>query len=127
MEFYRNILGFEEIWRGSGNDTTLSWVNMKVPDGGDHVEFMLHDPVPEPTKRGVAHHICRGRRYGNAVATLGRRAEATGYTKPIEVRTGRNRRKQMNLYDPDGTRTELMEPRTVDGQPASSSTLPPPK
>ena len=24
----------------------------------------------------------------------------------------------MNLFDPDGTRVELMEPDTVDGQPA---------
>jgi hypothetical protein len=28
-------------------------------------------------------------------------------------------------YDPDGTRVELMEPGTVDGQPAPSSAAPP--
>ena len=33
----------------------------------------------------------------------------------------------MNLYDPDGTRVELMEPQTVDGQPVPSSTAPPPR
>jgi len=31
------------------------------------------------------------------------------------------------LFDPDGTRIELMEPNTIDGQPAPSSTLPPPR
>jgi len=31
------------------------------------------------------------------------------------------------LVDPDGTRTELMEPKTVDGLPVPSSTAPPPR
>ena len=48
------------------------------------------------------------------------------YTRPIEVRTGINRKRQLNLYDPDGTRTELMEGVTVDGKPAISATAPPP-
>jgi lactoylglutathione lyase len=33
----------------------------------------------------------------------------------------------VNLFDPDGTRVELMEPETIDGQPAPPSTLPPPR
>ena len=37
MKFYRDILGFEEIWRGSANGTELSWVNMRVPDGNDYL------------------------------------------------------------------------------------------
>ena len=48
------------------------------------------------------------------------------YKRPLEVRTGVNRKRQLNLYDPDGTRIELMESTTVDGQPAPSSALPPP-
>jgi hypothetical protein len=31
------------------------------------------------------------------------------------------------LFDPDGTRVELMEPKTIDGKPAPSSALPPPR
>jgi lactoylglutathione lyase len=60
MSFYRDILGFTEIWRGSRDGKVLNWVNMKVPEGDDYVEFMLHDPVPPPAQRGVAHHICLG-------------------------------------------------------------------
>jgi len=45
-----------------------------------------------------------------------------GYTRPLAIRTGINRRRQCNLYDPDGTRAELMEPHTVDGKPAPDST-----
>ena len=44
----------------------------------------------------------------------------------MEIRTGVNRKRQINLYDPDGTRIELMEPNTVDGQPAPNSTAPAP-
>ncbi len=45
----------------------------------------------------------------------------------MEIATGVNRKRQLNLWDPDGTRVEIMEPRTVDGVPAPSSTAPPPK
>ncbi len=128
MRFYRDVLGFEEIWRGSSDGKVLSWVNMRVPDGDDYIEFMLHDPVPAPDKRGTAHHICLGvPDMDAALKTLQPRAAQTGYARPMEIRTGRNRKRQLNLYDPDGTRTELMEPRTVDGVPAPASQAPPPK
>jgi lactoylglutathione lyase len=128
MRFYRDILGFEEIWRGSRDNKVLNWVNMKVPDGEDYVEFMLHDPLPPPDKRGSAHHICLAvPDMGKAAAILKPRAEALNYTRPLEIRTGINRRRQLNLFDDDGTRTELMEPHTLDGKPAESSTAPPPK
>ena len=128
MKFYRDVLGFEEIWRGSRDGKVLNWVNMKVPDGTDYIEFMLHDPIPEPAQRGVAHHICLvAPDIEKSAAVLKERSGATGYSRPLEIRTGTNRKRQLNLYDPDGTRTELMEPRTVDGAPAPSSTAPPPK
>ena len=128
MNFYEGVLGFEEIWRGSRDNKVLSWVNMKTPDSSDYVEFMLHDPIPEPTKRGSAHHICLVvPDMDKAAAIIKERAAATGYTRPLEIRTGTNRKRQMNLFDPDGTRVELMEPNTVDGKPTPSATAPPPK
>jgi catechol 2,3-dioxygenase-like lactoylglutathione lyase family enzyme len=128
MGFYRDILGFAEIWRGSRSDKVLNWVNMKVPDGEDYVEFMLHDPVPPPNRRGVAHHICLSvPDIEQSAALLRDRARETGYTREMQIQTGINRRRQLNLYDPDGTRTELMEPHTVDGKPAPNSAAPPPK
>ena len=33
IQFYRNLLGFRETWRGSKSGSELSWVNLKVPDG----------------------------------------------------------------------------------------------
>jgi lactoylglutathione lyase len=37
-----------------------------------------------------------------------------------------NQKQQVNIFDPDGTRAELMEPRTVTGKPTPASTAPPP-
>ncbi len=128
MQFYRDVLGFEETWRGSRDGKILNWVNMRVPDGEDYIEFMLHDPVPPPDKRGTAHHICLSvDDIDRALETLKPRVEKTGYTRPLEIRTGVNRKRQLNLFDDDGTRTELMEPNTVDGKPTPPATAPWPK
>ena len=52
---------------------------------------------------------------------------ARGYNAEwIEQRTGINRKRQVNLFDPDGTRIELMESATIDGKPTPSSPAPPP-
>ena len=127
-KFYHDILGFREIWRGGRNDTELSWVNMQVPDGEDYVEFMLYKDLPAPTARGTAHHLCLSTPdIEKSMAALQAKPYRAKYERPMEIRTGINRKRQLNLYDPDGTRTELMEPHTVDGKPAPNSTAPPPR
>jgi len=127
--FYEGILGFSEFWRGSAaTSKTLSWVNERVPDGDDYLEFMLYDETPTPERRGSAHHLCLVvPNAEKAVAALSTRPGRAAYTRPVEIRTGINRKRQINLFDPDGTRVELMEPVTVDGKAAPSSTLPPPR
>src|SRR5438105_3921147 len=99
-KFYGGILGFREIWRGSRDGKVLSWTNMQVPDGEDYIEFMLYKDLPEPDKRGTAHHICL---MTPDIAQAKAKLETHGglYTKPMEIRTGTNRKRQMNLYDPD--------------------------
>lgn len=129
LKFYEDILGFQEIWRGSHSGTELSWINVKVPDGDDYVEFMLYKEAPSPTQRGTAHHIAlEVSEVSAAVASL----EAKDYyrdvyKRKIEIHTGINRKRQANLFDPDGTRAEIMEPHTIDGKPTPSSTAPPPR
>ncbi|HET8548372.1 MAG TPA: VOC family protein [Bryobacteraceae bacterium] len=128
MRFYGEILGFREIWRGSRTTTELNWVNMKVPEGDDYIEFMLYKELPAPTVRGSAHHLClETRDIAASLASLEARAWRRLYTRPLEIRTGTNRKRQLNLYDPDGTRTELMEPHTIDGKPVPPSDAPPPR
>jgi lactoylglutathione lyase len=127
MKFYRDILGFSETWRGSSKGTQLSWINLKVPDGDDYIEFMLYDEMPAPDKRGSQHHICLVvPNIAESLAALEKNPYKAQYTRLMEIRTGTNRKRQLNLFDPDGTRIELMEPVTVDGKPAPSSNAPPP-
>ncbi|TAK92906.1 MAG: bleomycin resistance protein [Verrucomicrobia bacterium] len=127
MKFYRDILGGAETWRGGRTNQPLSWVNVKHADSADYVELMLYESLPEPDKRGTAHHIClEVADVDKTLAILKQRAERCHYTRPMEIRTGVNRKRQINVYDPDGTRVELMEPNTVDGTPAPSSSAPPP-
>jgi catechol 2,3-dioxygenase-like lactoylglutathione lyase family enzyme len=127
-KFYTEILGFKETWRGSSTGKVLSWVNLKVPDGDDYVEFMLSADEPDPTHRGTAHHLClQVPDVAAAVETLKARPYFKNYDHPIEQHVGVNRKRQANLFDPDGTRTELMEPQTLDGTPTPPSTAPPPQ
>jgi catechol 2,3-dioxygenase-like lactoylglutathione lyase family enzyme len=128
MAFYRDILGFKEFWRGSGSGKMLSWVNMRVPEGDDYLEFMLYNKLPEPEGRGGKNHVSLLIPDAQkAVDELKKRASGGLYSKEIEIQTGVNRKRQVNLFDPDGTRIELMEPNPVDGKPAPSSTAPPPR
>ena len=128
MTFYVDTLGFRETWRGSRDEKTLDWVNVQVPGGEDYIEFMLYRDLPAPDRRGTQHHICLFvPDLDKAAAFVAARAPAGGYSRPLEIRTGTNRRRQLNLYDPDGTRIELMEDHTVDGKPAASSTAAPPR
>lgn len=127
IRFYDGILGFKEFWRGSSSPNVLNWVNMRVPGGPDYLEFMLYSKIPEPDARGTRNHASLMIPDADlALAELKKRAAKIGYTREIVIQTGVNRKRQINLYDPDGTRIELMEPNTVDGKPAPSSTAPPP-
>jgi catechol 2,3-dioxygenase-like lactoylglutathione lyase family enzyme len=127
MKFYREVLGFQETWRGSREGKVLDWVNMRVPDGQDYIEFMLYSDPPSLARLGTMHHIClEVPDIEKSLADLNRKPARSEYTKPLEIRTGVNRKRQLNLFDPDGTRTELMEPNTVDGKPTPPSTAPPP-
>jgi catechol 2,3-dioxygenase-like lactoylglutathione lyase family enzyme len=127
LRFYRDTLGGTETWRGGQPGKPLSWVTVKVSDGADYIEFMLYAVLPEPNRRGVVHHLClEVQDVDKAMAVLKQRAERCHYALPMEIRTGINRKRQLNVFDPDGTRVELMEPNTVDGAPAPSSTAPPP-
>jgi catechol 2,3-dioxygenase-like lactoylglutathione lyase family enzyme len=128
MKFYGGILGFQEIWRGSKDGKVLSWVNLKVPEGNDYLEFMLYDQMPDLKTLGTLHHIClEVPDIEKSKAVLEARPARAAHTRPLEIRTGVNRKRQMNLYDPDGTRSELMEPQTVDGKPTPPSTAAPPR
>lgn len=125
LAFYHDVLGFHETWRGGGNPKELSWVNMRVPDGEDYVEFMLYRTLPAADQRGGKNHISlMVPEMSSALATL--EARRKFYHREFDAKTGVNGKRQANFYDPDGTRVELMEPNTVSGKPTPPSAAPPP-
>ena len=125
IAFYHDVLGFREIWRGASTPNELSWINMQVPDGTDYIELMLYRKLPETY--GVQNHVSlEVPDIQKAVAELEARPAYKTYGKALEIRVGKNHKRQVNLYDPDGTRVELMEPKTIDGKPVASSVAPVP-
>ena len=117
LNFYGGILGFRETWRGSKDGTMLSWVNLKVPEGSDYLEFMLYKGTTRPKERlGTINHLSlEVDDIEKAVVNLNTRPARKNYLRKMEITTGKNKKRQCNLFDPDGTRTELMEPHIVDG------------
>ncbi len=108
-KFYRDILGFRIGWHGGMTDGTTDWVDMVVPNGQDWLEYMLNVHNPTPRQLGVMHHFSL--RVASVQAGY-RTVTARGY-KAAEPKVGRDGKWQLNLYDPDLTRVELMEPRPV--------------
>jgi len=112
--FYRDTLGFSEIWRGGRTEGVTSWVNMRVPDGTDYLEYMLVTEPPDRRQRGVLHHICLVvPDIQSAWEAVASRTDPSRRSQLSAPNVGRNNRWQLNLYDQDGTRTELMEPFTI--------------
>lgn len=127
LRFYRDILGLREFWRGSSDGKTLSWVNLRVPDGRDYIELMLYGSKPDAGRLHILNHLCLEVPDARAAAlTLGTRALPPGCRAPDPMRVGVNHKRQVNCYDPDGTRVEIMEANTVDGRPVPPSPAPPP-
>jgi lactoylglutathione lyase len=123
--FYVDVLGFREFWRGTADGKRASYSNLMVPEGSDYVEF-LFGPAPTTRERqGVAYHIAlEVPDMDAAIAKLSSNPARKDYNREIEVHIGKNHKRQANLFDPDGTRVELMEDHTVDGLPSPMTTLP---
>ena len=117
LKFYTDVLGFKETWRGSKDGKILSWVNLMVPDGSDYLEFMLYKENTRPKERlGTMNHLSlEVDDVAKAVSNLEAKPARKDYRRKLEINTGINRKRQCNLFDPDGTRTELMESHIVGG------------
>ncbi|HKS81249.1 MAG TPA: VOC family protein [Candidatus Acidoferrales bacterium] len=107
--FYHDILGFQETWQGGMTDSETDWVDMRVPDGTDWLEYMLNVKDPSPRLLGIVHHFALG---VSDVQAAYKAAVSRGY-KADKPQIGRDGKWQLNLYDPDLTRAELMEPKPV--------------
>jgi catechol 2,3-dioxygenase-like lactoylglutathione lyase family enzyme len=106
-KFYAEVLAFHVYWHGGMKDGQTDWVDMQVPDGTDWIEYMLN--VPENADKhtlGVMNHIALGVPDVRAAAE---ELDAHGVKLPEQPQIGRDGKWQLNLYDPDDTRVELME------------------
>ena len=113
--FYKETLGFSEIWRGGRPEGTINWINMRVPDGTDYLEYMLYPGAP-PTRQqlGSAHHVALVvPDIQQALETVRARTQPGDRNHRATPNIGVNNRWQLNLFDPDGTRVEFMEPFTA--------------
>ncbi len=113
--FYKEALGFSEIWRGGRPEGTINWINMRVPDGTDYLEYMLFPAAPPDRRQlGSAHHVALlVQDIQQALETVRGRTSAGDPNHRATPQIGVNRRWQLNVFDPDGTRIEFMEPWTV--------------
>jgi catechol 2,3-dioxygenase-like lactoylglutathione lyase family enzyme len=109
--FYRDILGFKDIWQGGMKDSQVDWVDMRVPEGTDWLEYMLNVHNPDPHELGVMHHFALGVPNVKAGYEI---AIKNGYKATEKPQIGRDGKWQFNLYDPNFTRVELMEPKPVE-------------
>ena len=108
--FYRDLLGFRLYWHGADKPgTTDDWVAMQVPDGTDWLEYMLNQPEHMDLQlTGVMNHISVG------VADMKKAQsvmESHGW-KPHgdeAAEIGKDGKWQLDVFDPDLSRVELME------------------
>ncbi len=111
--FYRDLLGFKPYWWGGRNGKT-EWISQQVPDGHDWMEYMMSSGssgIPADMTQhalGVMDHIAVGvPSVPDAYKELEASHRLDGHHDPAP-KIGADGKYQFNMYDPDGTRTELM-------------------
>ncbi len=113
--FFRKVLGFRPYWYGGRNGKT-EWISQQVPDGTDWLEYMVQGG-PEthgiPAKMsqqtaGVLNHFSLGVPNMEKAYTL-LYGEDRLPDKETLPKIGADGKWQLNIYDPDGTRAEVME------------------
>lgn len=109
-KFYKDILGFKMTWYGGPTDDSVRWVDMRVPEGSDWLEYMLGNSNPTPKQLGVMHHLALG---VPDIQAGFKKVTLNGIQVSQPPKIGRDGKWQLNLYDPNLTRTELMEFKPV--------------
>jgi catechol 2,3-dioxygenase-like lactoylglutathione lyase family enzyme len=121
---YRDVLGFHLYWHGGMKEGEDNWVDMQVPDGTDWIEYMLGvSPNASHKTLGVVNHIALG---VPDIHSAERQLITNGWKPGEEPKIGRDGKWQLNLYDPDETRVELMEFTPTKAPCCSSYTGPHP-
>jgi catechol 2,3-dioxygenase-like lactoylglutathione lyase family enzyme len=114
--FYHDLLGFRPYWHGGMTEDSSQWIAQQLPDGTDWLEYMV---VKGPEKTGIPasvtqetagvfNHFSLGvQNIEKSMNLLYEGDRLSAKHSPPQI--GRDGKWQLNLYDPDGTRAELME------------------
>jgi len=112
-KFYRDLLGFRPYWWGGRNDQ-VNWVSQQCPDGHDWIEYMMtrgSSGIPaDMTQRelGVMDHFSIGVvSVPDEFKVLAAANRLTGQPNAAP-KIGLDGKYQLNLFDPDGIRSEVM-------------------
>jgi catechol 2,3-dioxygenase-like lactoylglutathione lyase family enzyme len=113
--FYRDLLGFRPYWYGAMKDDAVDWISQQVPNGHDWLEYMMVGPgSTTPTDNISADHLGVLNHFSLGVPNMEQAVTILYKEDRLPPRhdgpqMGRDGKWQANLYDPDGTRVELME------------------
>ena len=129
--FYRTLLDFVPYWYGGMQDNKIDWVSQQVPDGHDWLEYMMTTTPPGSTmpqhQMGVMNHFSIGENsVDDAFATLQKGGRLEGVQADKSTKIGKDGKGQLNLYDPDETRVELMNFHATEKPCCSPFTAPDP-
>ena len=143
VDFYLKGFSLREFWRADPSMSALgattkrpvppgplyaSLSNLKLPEGDDYIEWSLaHGPANSSNGTGGGGHIALlVDDMAKAVAFVKAKPAWKDYSRAAqqEAHTGVNHKWQGKFFDPDGTRSEFMEPDTADGFPSPMSHAP---
>jgi catechol 2,3-dioxygenase-like lactoylglutathione lyase family enzyme len=108
--FYRDILGFRLYWHGADKaGSPDDWMALQVPDGTDWLEYMLNQPEQIDLRQmGVLNHISLGvAEMKKAQAIMESHGWKPHGDEAAEI--GKDGKWQLDVFDPDLSRVELME------------------
>ena len=142
-KFYLNGFAVREFWRSDPTMTApgrqaatpragpllASLSNLKLPESDDYIEWSIShrraDPNAAPvTARSGGHIALETQDMAKTTAAIEALPAFRDYDRQHEAHVGINHKWQGNYFDPDGTRTEFMEPGTADGMPSPMSRAP---
>jgi catechol 2,3-dioxygenase-like lactoylglutathione lyase family enzyme len=120
--FYRDLLGFRPYWWGGMTAARVDWVSQQTPDSHDWLEYMLESgpagsaAAPAMTQRllGVLNHVSIGVPSVDEAQKKLIAANRLSGVHDDSPKTGRDGKRQFNMYDPDQTRIELMNFRALE-------------
>ena len=122
LKFYKDILGFEELRRGSTFDGQSPSITLRLPDSSDCVELLLYRDLPIAFQSSVQDRVYFERNdVSNLVADLKLRSARSSVPYPRAFPFASSQARGWALYDPGGTLIEIAEPPRMEYQPVQAT------